>query len=84
MRKVGKLTNTWKKALNLIEQGKTKEAVQALDTCLVITAIASEKGEETIDGVNVDLWKTRAWVKIEDLGVLPEANDWYETQKIVE
>lgn len=84
MRKVGKLTNTWKKALNLIEQGKTEEAVQVLDTCLVIAAIASERGKETIDGVNVDLWKTRAWAKIEDLGVLPEANDWYETQKIVE
>lgn len=84
MRKVGKLTNTWKKALNLIEQGKTEEAVQALDTCLVIAAVASERGEEMIDGVSVDLWKTRAWVKIEDLGVLPEANDWYETQKIVE
>ena len=84
MRKVGKLTNTGKKALNLIEQGKTEEAVQVLDTCLVIAAIASERGKETIDGVNVDLWKTRAWVKIEDLGVLPEANDWYETQKIVE
>ena len=84
MRKVGTLTNTWKKALNLIEQGKTEEAVQVLDTCLVIAAIASERGKETIDGVNVDLWKTRAWVKIEDLGVLPEANDWYETHKIVE
>lgn len=81
MKKVGQITNTWKQALKFIEQDKVEEAVDALDKCLLITAIADENGETHLDGKPLDLWKMRAWVKIEDLGVLPEGNDWYEIQE---
>ena len=72
MKKVGKITNTWKKALQFIKAKDTKNAIEQLDTCLLILAQATEAGEEIIDNLRVDLWKMRVWVKIEDLGVLPE------------
>lgn len=72
MKKVGKITNTWKKALQFIKAKDTKNAIEQLDTCLLILAQATEAGEEIIDNLRIDLWKMRVWVKIEDLGVLPE------------
>jgi hypothetical protein len=81
MRKVGQITNAWKTALGLIKQNKIDEAVDALDRCLLIVAMADERGETHLDGKILDLWKMRIWVKIEDLGVLPEGNEWYEIQE---
>ena len=69
MKKVGKITNTWKKALQFIKVKDVPSAVEQLDTCLLI--LAQEEGD-IIDNLKVDLWKMRVWVKIEDLGVLPE------------
>ena len=72
MKKVGKITNTWKKALQFIKAKDVPSAVEQLDTCLLILARATDEGENMIDNLKVDLWKMRVWVKIEDLGVLPE------------
>jgi hypothetical protein len=47
----------------------------------LIAAVADERGETHLDGKPLDLWKMRVWVKIEDLGVLPEGNEWYEIQE---
>lgn len=81
MKKVGQITNAWKQALTLIENSSVENAVEALDKCLLIVAMADERGETHLDGKSLDLWKMRIWVKIEDLGVLPEGNDWYEIQE---
>jgi hypothetical protein len=81
-KKVGQITNTWKKALEYIKAENTEKAVETLDTCLLIIARAQENGATELDGKDIDLWKMRVWVKIEDLGVLPEANLGYETQDI--
>lgn len=75
MKKVGKITNTWKRALQQIRLKQINEAIETLDECLLILAIASNNSTEEIDGVNVDLWKTRVWVKLEDLDVLPLYNE---------
>ena len=72
MKKVGKITNTWKKALQFIKAKNVPSAIEQLDTCLLILAKATEEGETMIDNLKVDLWKMRVLVKIEDLGVLPE------------
>ena len=72
MKKVGKITNTWKKALQFIKSKDVPSAIEQLDTCLLILAKATEEGETIIDNLKVDLWKMRVGVKIEDLGVLPE------------
>jgi hypothetical protein len=71
MKKVGKITNTWKKALELIKSKQVNEAVEKLDECLLILALETEKGTDTLDGYTIDLWKMRVWVKLEDLNVIP-------------
>lgn len=71
MKKVGKITNTWKKALQSIKSKQVDEAVEKLDECLLILAIETEKGTDKLDGHTLDLWKMRVWVKLEDLNVIP-------------
>ena len=76
MKKVGKITNTWKRALQQIHSNQFNEAIETLDECLLILTIATEDNVEELDGVSVDLWKTRVWVKLEDLDAVP-AYDQY-------
>lgn len=71
MKKVGKITNTWKRALQQIRSSQFNEAIETLDECLLILTIATEDNVEELDGVSVDLWKTRVWVKLEDLDAVP-------------
>jgi len=76
MKKVGKITNNWKKALQQIRSNQFNDAIETLDECLMILAIATEDNVEELDGVSMDLWKTRVWVKLEDLDAVP-AYDQY-------
>ena len=76
MRKVGKITNTWQSALEQIEKGEIDKAVESLDKCLLILAMATEDEELKLDGVKLDTWKVRVWVKLEDLNVVPEYDDY--------
>jgi hypothetical protein len=76
MKKVGKITNTWKRALQQIRSNQFNEAIETLDECLLILTLATEDNTEELDGVSVDLWKTRVWVKLEDLDAVP-AYDQY-------
>jgi hypothetical protein len=71
MKKVGKITNTWKRALQHIRSNQFNEAIETLDECLLILTMATEDNTEELDGVSVDLWKTRVWVKLEDLDAVP-------------
>ena len=71
MKKVGKITNTWKKALQQIRSNQFNDAIETLDECLMILAMATEDNIEELDGVSVDLWKTRVWVKLEELDAVP-------------
>jgi len=71
MKKVGKITNTWKRALQQIHSSQLNEAIETLDECLLILTLATEDNVEELDGVSVDLWKTRVWVKLEDLDAVP-------------
>jgi hypothetical protein len=71
MKKVGKITNTWKRALQQIRSNQLNEAIETLDECLLILTLATEDNVDELDGVSVDLWKTRVWVKLEDLDAVP-------------
>jgi hypothetical protein len=71
MKKVGKITNTWKQALQFIKSKQINDAVEKLDECLLILALETEKGTDKLDGYTLDLWKMRVWVKLEDLNVIP-------------
>lgn len=76
MKTVGKITNTWKKALKQIKNNETEQAIETLDKCLLI--LAQETVDETteLDGIRIDLWKVRVWVKLEELGVIPELDEY--------
>ena len=76
MKTIGKITNNWKSALNHIENKDVEKAVESLDTCLLILAQATEEGKTQLDNVKVDTWKVRVWVKLEELNVLPEYNEY--------
>jgi len=71
MKKVGKITNTWKRALQQIRSSQFNEAIETLDECLLILSLATDGNVEELDGISVDLWKTRVWVKLEDLDAVP-------------
>jgi hypothetical protein len=71
MKKVGKITNTWKNALQQIHSKQINEAIETLDKCLLIVALAQENDYEKLDGISLDLWKTRVWVKLEELEAVP-------------
>ena len=55
MKKVGKITNTWKRALQQIEAKQFNEAIETLDECLLLLALATESKIETIDNISVYL-----------------------------
>ena len=76
MKKIGKITNTWKRTLQQIRTNQFNEAIESLDECLLILSLATEDNIEELDGISVDLWKTRVWVKLEDLDAVP-AYDQY-------
>jgi hypothetical protein len=46
MKKVGKITNTWKRALQQIRSNQFNEAIETLDECLLILTIATEDNTE--------------------------------------
>jgi hypothetical protein len=75
MKTVGKITNTWKKALKQIEDKDVEGAVESLDKCLLILAIATGD-EDKLDGVKIDTWKVRVWVKLEELNIIPEYEEY--------
>jgi flagellar biosynthesis regulator FlaF len=71
MKKVGKITNTWKQALQQIRSKQINDAIETLDKCLLIIALAQDNNHEKLDGIDLDLWKTRVWVKLEELDAVP-------------
>lgn len=72
------LTTFWKKAKLLSEENNIEKAVPMLEKMIIYLADASNNGIKEIEGVKVDLWKDRAWQKLEDMNVLPE----YKEEKI--
>jgi hypothetical protein len=76
MKTIGKITNTWKSALKYVENNDVEKAVESLDTCLLILAQATEEGKTQLDNVKVDTWKVRVWVKLEELNVIPEYDEY--------
>ena len=71
MKKIGKITNTWRRALQQKHYNQFNEAIETLDECLLILTLATESNTEELDGVSIDLWKMRVWVKLEDLDAVP-------------
>ena len=69
-KKVGKVTNMFAKAKQLISEQRFDEARDTLDTCLLVLAIDAENGVEKVDNVKIDLWKDRVWLLLEEKQLL--------------
>ena len=65
-------TKFWLKAKKLAEEKNVDEAVPMLETMIVYLAGKSLDGDKEVEGVNIDLYKERAWLMLEKLNVLPE------------
>ena len=76
MKTVGKITNMWKKALKHIKSNENEQAIETLDKCLLILAQETIDEDTELDNIRVDLWKVRVWVKLEELGSVPELNEY--------
>lgn len=66
------LERFWRIANKSAEQNDIEKADEALDTCLVVLGHATEKNWKRIAGTTLDIWKTRVWMRIEELGLLPD------------
>lgn len=66
------ITVMWKRAKRYVEERDVTKAMPLLETMIIYLAKLSLKEVKTIEGLKVDLWKERAWLSIEQLGMLPE------------
>lgn len=73
------ITTLWKKAKLLSEENNVGEALPMLEELIIRVADASSRGVSEIEGVPVDLWKSRFWDKIEQIGCLPEYREEKES-----
>lgn len=55
-----------------IRQGKITQGDRMFDLCLVQLSKATMDGSTHLEGVSLDLWKTRVWTAIEKAGLLPD------------
>lgn len=54
-----------------LKQGNKKHAEEMFDLCLVHLSKETLNGLKEIEGVSINLWKTRVWTAIEKAGFLP-------------
>ena len=66
------VTTLWKKAKLLAEAKDIEKALPMLETLIIHVADASSRGITEMEGVAVDLWKSRFWDQIEHVDCLPE------------
>lgn len=66
------VTSLYKKAKKLAEEKNVEKALPMLETLLIHFADKSMNGVKEIEGVKTDLWKSRCWDLIENMGCLPE------------
>jgi len=69
-KKIGRITNYWNQAKEKIQIGELEKARIILDKCLLILALASENGIGILDNIQVDLWKDRVWLLLEEKELL--------------
>ncbi len=69
-------TKIWLKAKKLAEDKQVEQAQELLDTMIVHLAKISMKGVTELEGLKVDLWKDRAWLTLESIGLIPELDEF--------
>ena len=66
------LKDKFKTAKKYLKEGDVKSADMMLDLCIVHLSKETLNGITEIEGVDINLWKTRVWTAVEKAGLLPD------------
>ena len=66
------LKDKFKLGRKFLKEGSIPQADRMFDMCIVHLSKETLKGTKEIDGVSVNLWKTRVWTAVEKAGLLPD------------
>jgi len=66
------LKDKFKTAKKYLKEGDVKSADVMLDLCIVHLSKETLNGITQIEGVDINLWKTRVWTAVEKAGLLPD------------
>ena len=66
------LKDKFKTAKKYLKEGDVKSADVMLDLCIVHLSKETLDGITEIEGVDINLWKTRVWTAVEKAGLLPD------------
>jgi len=66
------LKEKFKTAKKFIKEGDIKSADVMLDLCIVHLSKETLNEVTEINGVDINLWKTRVWTAVEKAGLLPD------------
>ena len=75
MKKTNIITPMWKDCLSILQTGDLELAdtkLMELVWKLADYTMLGYKDADKIEGVRLEIWKTRVWVEIENAGLLPE------------
>jgi len=66
------LKDKFKTAKKYLKEDDVKSADVMLDLCIVHLSKETLNGITKIEGVDINLWKTRVWTAVEKAGLLPD------------
>ena len=66
------LKEKFKLGRKFLKEGSINQADRMFDLCIVHLSKETLKGTKEIDGVDINLWKTRVWTAVEKAGLLPD------------
>lgn len=69
---ISNIKNTFKQGKDFVKNNQLNKADECFDRCIAQLAECTVQGIREVEGVSVDLWKSRVWTTIEKAGLLPE------------
>ena len=66
------LKEKYKLGRKFAKQGDLIQADRMFDLCIVHLSKETINGAREIEGVDINLWKTRVWTAVEKAGFLPD------------
>ena len=66
------LKEKYKLGRKFAKQGDLIQAHRMFDLCIVHLSKETINGAREIEGVDINLWKTRVWTAVEKAGLLPD------------
>lgn len=66
------LKEKYKLGRKFAKEGNITQADRMFDLCIVHLSKETLNGLQEIEGITIDLWKTRIWTAVEKAGLLPD------------